>query len=692
MFPYTRLVCAIAVMVPLAVSAEGVFPRRIASTLTAPLVAQAPEIDGNLSDPAWTEAQPVRDFCWTKSVNFPTEGFVCRDSQYLYVAARCTEPVLEKLVTENRGSALWKNDCIELFVVPEKKTLFYAHLILSCDGQWAGTTWVPDEWGEPTRGRQIGLKYAVGREKDAWTMEVAIPLSAFGYPVSENSVWAFGFNREKHTEPAEVSSYQGGFHKPDQYPDLVFGSRQIIADGLGVRNAGSRPVQVRVRLTGTRGATGERMTSEILRPGQRVAYAWKEAFPQAEAGQGFSVEVSQPGGAVLLKEEYQFVAQSPPAAAVDPLKVPPAQFAQSVLDDPNFFPISVWLQPAGAARAFQEMGVNVYVGGIDSYPSPKDKAFLDAVHQYGMYVIAPFKKEYIETGLINHPAFLGWMYGDEPDNADSQTGRVIRTPEELLYDFATIRNADPRHRVYLNLGAGVANERQVGRAATDEQYEGYAKTCDILSYDIYPCNSIQPDGPGRLHLVAKGIDRLRRWGGPEKKIWMWIEVNAIRDGEGRCPTPEEVKTQIWMALVHGANGYGFFCHSWARDWLRANLNITGGSAVTAITPAMRAALKEINAEVKQLAPVLNSPTVEKGATVRTAMGGRVDVMVKRHEGATYIFAVNMKRQPEKPEIVVSGVRAGTAEVLFENRSVPVRNGAIVDEFAPYAVHRYRIAE
>ena len=682
------LMLLIAVL-PRVASAQGLFPRRTASTLTAPVVAEAPAIDGNLRDAAWSQAQPLRDWCYSKSVNFQTVGFICRDDNYLYLAASCEEPVLEKLVTENKGEALWKNDCVEVFMVPEKKELFFAHFILSCDGQWSGMTWVPDEWGEPTRGKTIDMKYAVGREKDAWTMEAAVPISAFGYQISPGSVWAVGFNREKHTEPAENSSYQGGFNAPRQYPDLVFDGRTLVADGLGVRNLGGTSLPVTIKLAGAAGAAGEKSLRQTVQPGQRVLYPWKETFLRAEAGQGFTVDVVSGNGRTLLKEEYRFVAQAPPAAAVSPNVIPPAKFVKTVLDDPDFFPISVWIQAAGSAKGFQDMGVNVYVGGIDSYPSPKDKAYLDVMQQNGMYAIAPFKKEYVESGLINHPAFLGWMFGDEPDNADPQTGRVNRTPEALLYDFATIRNADPAHRVYLNLGAGVANERQIGRAATDEQYQGYAKTCDILSYDVYPCNSIQPDGPERLHLVAKGIDRLRMWGGPEKMVWMWIEVNAIRDGSP-VPTPEEVKTQIWMALVHGADGYGFFCHSWAKEWLKANFNITGGFSISAVTPAMRAALKEINGEVKQLAPVLKSKTVEKGATVKPTLGGRVDVMVKKHDGATYVMAVNMKKQAEKPEITVAGVRNAQAEVLFENRTVEVRNGRIVDDFAPYAVHRYRI--
>ena len=106
---------------------------------------------------------------------------------------------------------------------------------------------------------------------------------------------------------------------------------------------------------------------------------------------------------------------------------------------------------------------------------------------------------------------------------------------------------------------------------------------------------------------------------------------------------------------------------------------------------MMTALKPIIGEFHQLAEVINSPTVESGATVKTTRGSRVSTMVKKHEGATYVFSVNMYRRPEKPVITVKGVGDGEAEVLFENRRIPVKGGKIVDNFAPYAVHRYRIA-
>ena len=164
-------------------------------------------------------------------------------------------------------------------------------------------------------------------------------------------------------------------------------------------------------------------------------------------------------------------------------------------------------------------------------------------------------------------------------------------------------------------------------------------------------------------------------------MWCWIVANKIRMGAGRAPTPDEVKTQIWMALVHGADGYGFFCHSWAGKRMK----------VAGIEPAMQAALAGINAEVRRLAPVLNRPTVRDAAAVTTTLGSRVDVLVKKHDGATYVFAVNMYRKPEKATLTLKGLGDATADVLFENRKLPIKAGRLTDAFAPYAVHRYRIA-
>ncbi|HUT01697.1 MAG TPA: hypothetical protein VM031_04535 [Phycisphaerae bacterium] len=673
-----------AVLLPcLGLTAAELVPVRQEGVLACPLVAEAPKIDGRLDDAAWAKAQPLRHFAYkTQAVAYQTEGWVCRDATRFYLAARCHDDNLPGLVAEFEGRALWKNDCIELFVVAERRELFFSHLIVDCRGRTSGGTWVPDEWGEPTRGKALQIAAAAGREKAAWTVELAVPVAAFGFPVTDQSIWALGFNREKHGEPAEVSSFQGGFNRPKEYPDLRFDGRAIVADGLGLRNLGDRAQRVALQVT-----AGDRTSRHELdiAPGRREPYPIDKLLPTLAEGSELTIEVfggsdTDTAGKPLVRERYVLAPAKQPAEPIDVTKLPPAKFAPSALDDPSFFPVGVWAQPAGIAEKYKAMGVNVYVGGSDSYPRPRGRAFLDAVAAQGMKVICGFNAAAVEEKLHQHPAFLGWMFGDEPDNVDRATGQVKHTPEALLADFARIRRADPAHRVYLNLGCGVADERFVGRGATDEQYAAYPQACDIVSYDVYPCNSIQPDGPDRLHLVAKGIERLRKWAGPRKAVWCWIEANKIHKGPGRAPTPEEARTQIWMALVHGADGYGFFCHSWAGPKM----------LVSGIEPDMQAALAKVNAEVHALAAVLKAETIDGAATVTAARGGRVDVLVKRHGGATYVFAVNMRRKPETAAIALRGAAGAEAEVLFEGRSVAVEGGTIRDEFAPYAVHRYKV--
>jgi hypothetical protein len=99
--------------------------------------------------------------------------------------------------------------------------------------------------------------------------------------------------------------------------------------------------------------------------------------------------------------------------------------------------------------------------------------------------------------------------------------------------------------------------------------------------------------------------------------------------------------------------------------------------------------------------VLNSPTVEGGCEVESSAPASAElaeaelqpiaVLVKKHAGATYLFAVRMEESPSRASFRVKDLPAqATAEVLGEDRTVTVKNGRFEDDFAPYAVHLYRI--
>ena len=79
----------------------------------------------------------------------------------------------------------------------------------------------------------------------------------------------------------------------------------------------------------------------------------------------------------------------------------------------DFFPIAVWLQRPSDARRYRDAGVNTYVG-LWKGPTEEQLADLKAA---GMSVICEMND--VARKHLADPTIVGWMHGDEPDNAQS---------------------------------------------------------------------------------------------------------------------------------------------------------------------------------------------------------------------------------------------------------------------------------
>lgn len=351
--------------------------------------------------------------------------------------------------------------------------------------------------------------------------------------------------------------------------------------------------------------------------------------------------------------------------------------------DPAFFPIAVWLQHPQNASRFKQAGINLYVG-LHRGPTEEQLAALKAA---GMRVICSQNR----VGLthLSDPTIAGWMHGDEPDNAQS-LGRgkgygppVL--PSKVVADYDRLRAADPSRPVFLNLGQGVAWDGWYGRGTRTnhlEDYPEYLKGCDIASFDIYPAVHDHADVKGNLWLVARGVERLRGWAGEGKAVWNCIECTRISNEEVK-PTPHQVRAEVWMSIIHGSKGIIYFVHQFKPTFVEAAL---------LADPEMLAAVTRINAEVRELAPVLNSPSVKEGASAKSSReDAPIAILLKRSGGASYLFAVAMRGAPAKAAFEVKGLAAAAeAEVLGEGRKLPVAAGKFEDSFGPYDVRLYRI--
>ena len=283
------------------------------------------------------------------------------------------------------------------------------------------------------------------------------------------------------------------------------------------------------------------------------------------------------------------------------------------------------------------------------------------------------------------------MHGDEPDNAQSLgSGKGYGPPipaEKIIEDYKRIRAVDPSRPVLLNLGQGVAWDNWLGRGVRrnhPEDYPDYLKGCDIASFDIYPVNHDSREVSGKLWFVAHGVERLARWGKGEKIIWDCLECTRIGDLD-RKPTPQQVRCEAWMSLIHGSRGLIFFVHQFKPTFREAAL-LDDGEMVAAVTA--------LNRQITELAPVLNTPTVADAASVKSENPDvPIAIMVKRNEGSTHLFAVGMRDGQTKAAFTLEGVTGDkSVEVLGENRRLDSKNGSFSDSFAPWEVHLYQIRD
>lgn len=402
-----------------------------------------------------------------------------------------------------------------------------------------------------------------------------------------------------------------------------------------------------------------------------------------------------PGLLVILVAVVGALANAPaqepkPRTPVPPLTArPPARWERGLPVEDRFFPIAVWLQDPKNAARYRAAGINVYVA-LWRGPTSNQLAQLQ---QAGVWVICSQNRAGLENK--DHPSIVGWMHGDEPDNAQSlgrgQGYGPPIAPEKIAQDYERIRAADPTRPVLLNLGQGVAWDNYVGRGVRrnhPEDYPAYLKGCDIASFDIYPVVHDKPEVAGKLEFVARGVERLAQWTRGERVIWNCIECTHIGNAQ-RKATPAQVRAEVWMSLIRGSRGLIYFVHQFKPALKEAAL---------LDDPEMLAAVTAINGRIHELAPVLNRPSLVDGVTVRSsAEDTPIAWMCKRRGDAVYLFAVNLRDRPTRGTFLVREPAAdlgasATATVLDEARVVTARHGEFSDDFKPYDVHLYEFGQ
>ena len=156
----------------------------------------------------------------------------------------------------------------------------------------------------------------------------------------------------------------------------------------------------------------------------------------------------------------------------------------------------------------------------------------------------------------------------------------------------------------------------------------------ISGFDIYPyvgMGSPLTSSIDNLWYQAKGLDSLTTSYAVGKPLWNTFECTRIGHPTN-LPTPQTIKSEVYMSLIHGSMGLVWFVHE-------VNPNPFVETALFKY-PVLEAAVKEVNLMVTALAPVLNTPSSIGKATATSSTTVSIDIMVKEYNNYIYILGRN----------------------------------------------------
>ena len=354
-----------------------------------------------------------------------------------------------------------------------------------------------------------------------------------------------------------------------------------------------------------------------------------------------------------------------------------------------FFPIGIYAVSECEAngnsidRAFRDLQAAGFNLVHRTSPNPMDEyeRFLSLADKHGLKVftlpVSSYKKDFYFDSLIpktkHHDCILAWYLADDTaSNTDPETVADRNRLCKLLdKDHLTLQ----------------ADAVMMGGAFV--RYREYVHTTDIFLPELYPVYEKKPHGGEVAEIVAnmkvirEAIDEA---GAPVKSVWPIIQHF---DGWGawkRFPTFDELRAMSWQAIIHGGRGITWYAYH----------SRSGRGRGIAASPQYQRELMTVSREIADVADDLvqrDAPVQPKveilSGPKRDAFGNPSVTALLKNGGAQLLIVANATTNAVRARIAVGGF---VSAERFDGKKRPVKigDGGITDDFAPYAVHLYRL--
>ncbi|MFA5645764.1 MAG: carbohydrate-binding family 9-like protein [Candidatus Ratteibacteria bacterium] len=201
-----------------------------ASQISIPFTSQKFQIDGRLNEKFYKDTLPLElvKFPGGGKVNHETLSWISTDGEYLYIAFKCFDSKIERVVAKvkKRDGQLWNDDCVEIFLDTNLDQKTYYHFITNSIGTKYDAFCSLEVYDPIWHGKQLeaynpawNAEWEVKTfiDKEFWSVEIAIPL--YQFLIKEN----FGLNltREGRQLASLVVIEGGTFHQPEKFAKIT---------------------------------------------------------------------------------------------------------------------------------------------------------------------------------------------------------------------------------------------------------------------------------------------------------------------------------------------------------------------------------------------------------------------------------------------------------------------------------------
>jgi hypothetical protein len=344
--------------------------------------------------------------------------------------------------------------------------------------------------------------------------------------------------------------------------------------------------------------------------------------------------------------------------------LPPIQTAVSdakgriTVNGEPFFPILMYDVPTDAEslKMFREHGFNT----LSAKPEDADR-----LREHGFYVAAHAGKKVENLG--------GVLLGVGMDSP------ALYWKEDLIEkakaDLERMRGLVPNRPIMNAIGYWEDEPPGVkeGKVPRKERYEDLVKVLDVSAPYLYPL----PYQPVRS--LAEAMARANAATGGAKPLLPVLQLFVWEPGD-RYPTPAELRCMVYLALIHGADGIGYYSYKYVTG--KKDTNIAREQ------PELWRAVSRINAEVAAIGRLLGEAQPDGSASLK-AEERDVELRAFKTGHAQLILLANPTDGARKVTLRLGADAKGTLRSLDGQTKLDLEKGEATIALEPFGATAMR---